>query len=1275
MAFDGSLKFDTKVNTDGFEKGTSSLSRATENVAKTAENAGRRVNEAFNKSTQISSLENQIEQTEQKIRDLSTALGEMKNADVPTEEYLELSKLVEKTQLKMDGLIDRQAKLEEQGVSKKSSRWKSLQYDIEETTRMLETYKAELQDTIDRDRAFTSGGDSASYAKKAEALENLNNKLYVQKQRISEVITKEGIAAKEAARLRDIGREAEVSNQEIADLSRRLQDLNARQKELQSAGAEFGHTEYDSNAAEISNVTARIKEYKRSLSEAATEAVRLSDIAKDAEVSNQEIANLNRQLQELTARQKELQAAGVGLGHTEYDSNTVEISNLTARIKEYKNSLSEAGEATSKFSLYMGMAAGYGKKLLGVVLQLGGSGFKRLGTFAKNAESNIMDIGKSFLFGKKQAGGFHRSLGGILKRLILFSIIRKIINGVATAFKEGTQNYAQYSSNFNSIMSSFVSTLDQLKNSVAAAFSPITSIVVPILDVLAQKLIYVINLIGQFLAALSGKGMFSNAVRINKDYADGLKKTGAAAKKAGSDAKKALAPFDELNMLQQQTNDSKSNGAGGVDPSQMFTESKIDSDISDFAGRIVKAFRAGDFAAIGQIIGEKINDEVQRFTDFISWDNAGAKITAFVTDFTDLFNSLVRTIDWYSIGVMMGTGTNTLVNTLYLLITQLDWGLIGEAFALGLNGTIDTIDWAKIGLLFAVGLGSLFTMASHFAETFDWTGFGSSIALSLSTFFQNFDWAGAGTAVSDIVIGLLDALITFVVETDWWAFGEGVATSLENIDWATVANRLFMAIGAVLGGIAAFLGGLISDGVEAAQIYFQGKIEECGGNVAKGILKGIGDALVGIGGWIKKNMFDPFINGFKDAFGIHSPSTVMAGMGKYLWDGFCNGIKEFFSNPTGFIKATITDPFVNGIKGLLGIHSPSTVLKEVGGNTVDGFNQGVENGQSNSQSIVQKWASGISNWFTSKLGLSGNNSDESKKWATGIISGYNSAISQDYTKSQSVMEAWADSIRKWFIGDGEGKGVNEAAWKKFADQIINAFKEKIQLGFIDSRAPMESWSNNLRTWFWGDSNYTGTGGLYNVFYMMAKRINEGFANGMSDFSNLTKAAMTKWAQGAIQEAKEGLDIHSPSRESYSIAEYFIQGFNNGISDMAKSSAGAVKSWLDGVKNVLDGANLQLSTGINIPNAAAYLPKMAQGVVVPPRAGEYQALKNSAEGNSFLEELASLIQQLKASNGQGSASGDSDINLNLFLDGAQIHHEVVKINKAVTDTVGINPLMG
>lgn len=39
------------------------------------------------------------------------------------------------------------------------------------------------------------------------------------------------------------------------------------------------------------------------------------------------------------------------------------------------------------------------------------------------------------------------------------------------------------------------------------------------------------------------------------------------------------------------------------------------------------------------------------------------------------------------------------------------------------------------------------------------------------------------------------------------------------------------------------------------------------------------DALLGIGSWIVDNVFKPILDGFKNAFGIHSPSTVMQEQG------------------------------------------------------------------------------------------------------------------------------------------------------------------------------------------------------------------------------------------------------------------------------------------------------------------------------------------------------------------------------------------------------------
>lgn len=59
-----------------------------------------------------------------------------------------------------------------------------------------------------------------------------------------------------------------------------------------------------------------------------------------------------------------------------------------------------------------------------------------------------------------------------------------------------------------------------------------------------------------------------------------------------------------------------------------------------------------------------------------------------------------------------------------------------------------------------------------------------------------------------------------------------------------------------------------------------------------GLLNGIWEAVKDIGAWIKEHIFDPFVNGFKDVFGIDPASTVMEEMGGGVMDGLFNGIND-----------------------------------------------------------------------------------------------------------------------------------------------------------------------------------------------------------------------------------------------------------------------------------------------------------------------------------------------------------------------------------------------
>ena len=1248
MAADGSLKFDTKINVEGFEEGISTLSKAMDRLTGAVNRLSSNILSRFNGAGQA------ITKTAQSAGEASDAVESIgESADGSLKDVKRLQEQMDAIRVQAMEAADTEP-VEAVAVSTNPE---SLNYDP-------------------KAMAAVFGEEAAEIHNYAEAVEQYGE---------------QGAAA-----LNKMDLEAQELKQQIDQL--RVQDIEAVETTPIEAHAVPNSAEsmgYDPKAmaAVFGEAAAEIHNWSEAVQEYGTQAgatLNGDEIGQEAEAANEKIVELSKRLQELKARQKELQSSGIGLGHQEYDSNAAEIAQINSVLKDYQKSLTDTGRETRKFSKTTQSAFLKAASAVGNFAKSIGRG---LANKAKQSVSSLKGLGKSSNTVSKSI----LKLSNMFKLMLIRMAMRAAIQGV----REGMQNLVQYSDRANQSMSGLMNNMTYLKNSIAAAFAPILSYVAPVLNTLINLLATAVGYINQFFSALGGGSTYIRAKKANEDYAASLKKTGGAASQAGKEAKKAQAPFDDLVQIQQQGVDASGGGGGGASPSDMFETVGIDKGISDFANKLKELFAAGDWEGIGKLIGEKINEAVQKFTEFISWDNVGAQITAFITAFTTMFNSLVATIDWYAIGIMFGTGINTLANTLYLLLTQIDWLMLGNALSQSLMGMVDTvdwnlvgatigayfqaqisgllgfiigtdwgaigaalatclmgitgaIDWGQFGYLMAAGLNGAFALLLEFASTFDWTEFGNNVATGISTFFQTFQWAQAGEALSTFVLGILDFLITVVQETDWASFVQGIVDCIEAVDWIGLAGKiytlLYSALGVAFGALANFIGTLIADGFAEAKDYFNGKIEECGGDVWEGMLKGIVDAAKGVVSWIKTNVVDPFINGVKAGFGIHSPSTVMAGMGQYLWDGFCEGVKEFFSDPGAFIKANITDPFVNGIKSLLGIHSPSTVLAGIGSNTVAGFNQGVTNEQTASQSVIQSWASGVASWFANKFGISTGDSTEARQWATSILSGFNNSVSKNYTKSQSVMQTWAENVRKWFVGADEAQGVNELSWTKFADLIIQAFKVKIEGSHTETQAPMEAWAKNVREWFWGDSNPEGTGGMYAAFYNMARRINEGFANGISDFAYMAKNAIRKWAREAMEAAEEEFDINSPSREFYSIAEYVVRGFNDGISAMASSSRSTVQKWLDGVLDVFDGVNVQLPIGINIPNAASYLPRMASGTIVPPRAGEMSSSMRNMAGYGQEEAMGYLIGKMEEMISRLQAEGNKPVQIVLNLTG-------------------------
>lgn len=364
---------------------------------------------------------------------------------------------------------------------------------------------------------------------------------------------------------------------------------------------------------------------------------------------------------------------------------------------------------------------------------------------------------------------------------------------------------------------------------------------------LRTALNFVAKLFG-FLGTGADKEIATGSDAMNKQ-ASAIGGVGAAA----ADAKKKLqdlsAPFDELNVLQEQSNAAGGGGGMGdaLDPAlaaaieNMGLEleniemkaNKVRDKILEFLGleidpatgdpvaivggyfdQMVQAWQSQDYNKIGSIVGTMTNQGIYAGIQAISWDNIGAQITAGLSRITGFINGFFATVDWYALGQLCAEGINTMFNTMLVFIQQLDWSQIANAVYLFLRGAFENLDWSNplidiAAILFGVGLlgkigaivAPLVIEIGQLANAFSALGLsGSAVATAAGTI------AGAIATIAGII-----AAIVLLYQSS-----EGFRTSFQGL-FTTIQESLapmFEAIGSLFGTIGESLVTLWSTSIQ-----------------------------------------------------------------------------------------------------------------------------------------------------------------------------------------------------------------------------------------------------------------------------------------------------------------------------------------------------------------------------------------------------------------------------------------------------------------------------
>lgn len=695
----------------------------------------------------------------------------------------------------------------------------------------------------------------------------------------------------------------------------------------------------------------------------------------------------------------------------------------------------------------------------------------------------------------------------------VFALIRKL----RTSVMSGAGDLAQVYEPFNEAVSEIMTSLRLLRNTFVSAFAPIVETVAPILSTFINSMAKAVSMVGQFIAALTGK-QYVQAAAVQMDYASSVNKSAkssndatAATKKqtkAQKELNREITHFDDLVILHDKHEDDTDTDTDVDTTPVAFSPGSVGDAVSQFAKDFLAAWENADFTDIGRKVGEKLKAALES----IPWDKIKSTLSKIAKSIATFLNGYFSTPGlYYTIGKTIAEGINSAFTFLYTFITTFDWEIYGNAvkdkllgvfenidwtliydtlselgtgigttlqvafnnpeiwngifttianglnaviygidnfvraidwgtlasnIATGLNDGIEAIDWDALAQTLIDLINGAFDAWYNFVTTFNFKKFATHIAVALSSTIKGINWKEGGASVAQTINGLLSALAEFVKNTDWKSLGSSIIDAIkgffEEFDWATVSETLSALLTAlydaltgiieeidwttlphdILSAIKDFFTGF--DWTETAESVgeylgtaFKALVEVgtslpatlayVGSEIILGLGNGIINALVGIGEWIKTNIVDPFIKGFKDAFGIHSPADTIIPLGRQVILGLFQGISDVLLGMGKWIKDNIVDPFIDNIKSFFGLDDgEASPIFKIGQNLIGSLKAGVGNIMTNINNWIQTNITGkIIKGIQSLFGLDNTQASEIFSIGKNLITGLKDGILGD----------------------------------------------------------------------------------------------------------------------------------------------------------------------------------------------------------------------------------------------------------------------------------------
>lgn len=258
------------------------------------------------------------------------------------------------------------------------------------------------------------------------------------------------------------------------------------------------------------------------------------------------------------------------------------------------------------------------KWLLGITASGIGKGVRVIG-------SEIKDLGKKTIGTNSKLFGLWRSI----KRIATYRAIRAALKAITNGFKEGISNLYKWSDAFDSTRE-FANSMDRIatavlyvKNSLGAMVAPIVNAVAPAIDYLADKFVGLLNIINEFIAAMTGAATYTVAKKIATQYQE----IGDSASGAAKAMKSFTIGIDELNIIEDTSGGRGGAGTLGDVTKDWFEKQEVSNDMKTFTDAIKQAAEDAKFYM------EYLTTPEGWQTMKESVRDAGIEVSAFITPF------------------------------------------------------------------------------------------------------------------------------------------------------------------------------------------------------------------------------------------------------------------------------------------------------------------------------------------------------------------------------------------------------------------------------------------------------------------------------------------------------------------------------------------------------------------------------------------------------------------------------------------------------------------